>query len=47
MIPRRYWSPNDGAGRTYCGPACEELERRVEVLRAKLPDAIRPAACRE
>ena len=47
MIPRRYWTVDGGDARTYCGPACVELERRVEDLRATLPDPVRPDACRE
>jgi hypothetical protein len=47
MIPRRYWTVDGGEARTYCGPACEELERRVESLRASFPEAARPVALRE
>jgi hypothetical protein len=47
MIPRRYWTLAQGDGPRYCGPACEELERRVEELGRRYPEATRPAATRE
>lgn len=40
MIPRRYWDP--GNGDPYCGPACRDLERRVEALTTRFPHATRP-----
>jgi hypothetical protein len=47
MIPRQYWTLEGGDAPVYCGPACEELERRVEALRRRDPEPSRPLATRE
>jgi hypothetical protein len=44
MIPKRYWDVGEGERRTYCGPPCEALERRVEELARRFPVAARPDA---